>query len=45
MLGWFSTLPSVVEQGLDFRGDDRITPVYFVVSPLIVIVAGNACVA
>ena len=41
MLGWFSTLPSVVAQGLDFRGDDRITPVYFVVSPLIAIVAAT----
>ena len=41
MLGWFSTLPSVVAQGLDFRGDDRITPVYFVVSPLIAILAAT----
>ncbi|MCV9963140.1 hypothetical protein OIU34_14615 [Pararhizobium sp. BT-229] len=41
MLGWLSTLPSVVEQGLDFYGDDRVTPVYFVVSPLIAIVAAT----
>ena len=39
MLGWFSTRPAVAAQGLDFRGDDRITSAYFVVSPLIAIVA------
>ena len=41
VLGWLSTLPSVVEQGLDFHGDDRVTPVYFVVSPLLAIVAAT----
>lgn len=37
MLGWLSTVPSVVEQGLDFHGDDKVTPVIFVVSPLLAI--------
>jgi len=41
MLGWLSMLPSVAEQGLDFRGDDRITPLYFVLCPLIAIVAAT----
>jgi len=41
VLGWISTLPSVVEQGLDFHGDDRVTPVYFVVSPLLAIAAAT----
>ena len=41
MLGWFSTLPSVAAQGLDFGGDDWGTPVYFVVSPIIAIVAAT----
>jgi hypothetical protein len=41
MLGWFSRIPFVVEQGLDFYGDDRFTPVYFVLSPLIAIVAAT----
>lgn len=41
MLGWLSTLPSVVEQGLDFEGDDKVTPVIFVVSPLIAIAAAT----
>lgn len=41
MLGWLSTLPSVVEQGLDFHGDDKVTPVIFVVSPLIAIAAAT----
>ncbi|MEX0405165.1 hypothetical protein ABGN05_05755 [Aquibium sp. LZ166] len=41
MMGWFSTLPSVAEQGLDFRGNDRIASVYFVLSPIIAIVAGT----
>jgi hypothetical protein len=39
MLGWLSTLPSVVEQGLDFHGKDKATPAYIVVSPLIAIAA------
>jgi hypothetical protein len=39
MLGWLSMLPSVAGQGLDFHGDDRVTPVYFVLCPLIAIVA------
>ena len=37
MLGWLSTVPSVVEQGLDFHGDDKVTPAIFVVSPLLAI--------
>lgn len=41
MLGWLSTLPPVVEQGLDFHGDDKVTPVLFVVSPLIAIAAAT----
>jgi hypothetical protein len=41
MLGWFSMLPSVAEQGLDFGGDDKGTPVYFVLSPIIAIVAAT----
>jgi hypothetical protein len=41
MLGWFSTLPSVLAQGLDFRGDDRINTVYIVVSPHNEIVAAT----
>ena len=39
MLSWLSTLPSVVEQGLDFRGSARVTSAYFVVSPVISIAA------
>lgn len=39
MLGWVSTLPSTVEQGLDFGGNDRIAAIYFVLSPAIAIVA------
>jgi len=41
MLGWFSMLPSVAQQGLDFSGDDWGTPVYFVLSPIIAIVAAT----
>ena len=41
MLGWLSMLPSVAVQGLDFRGDDRITPIFFVLSPIIAIVAAT----
>ena len=41
MLGWFSMLPAVAEQGLDFGGDDWGTPVYFVVSPIIAIVTAT----
>jgi hypothetical protein len=41
LLGWFSILPSVAEQGLDFGGEDWGTPVYFVLSPIIAIVAGT----
>ena len=37
MLGWLSTLPSVVEQGLNFHGDDKVTPAIFVISPLLAI--------
>lgn len=39
MLGWLSTLPSVAMQGLDFHGDDRTSSAYFVLSPVIAIVA------
>jgi hypothetical protein len=39
MLGWLSTLPSVVEQG--FHGDDKLTPVYVLVAPLIAIAAAT----
>ena len=39
MLGWLSMLPSVIVQGLDFRGDDKVTPLYFVAAPLIAFVA------
>jgi hypothetical protein len=28
-------MPSVVEQGLDLYGDDKITPIHFVLSPLV----------
>jgi hypothetical protein len=41
MLGWFSMLPSVADQGLDFGGDDRVTPVYFVLSPIIAVIAAT----
>lgn len=41
VLGWLSMLPSVVEQGLNFHGDDRVTPVFFVVSPLIAVTAAT----
>jgi hypothetical protein len=41
MLGWFSMLPSVAEQGLDFGGDEWGTPVYFVLSPIIAIIAAT----
>lgn len=37
MLGWLSTLPSAVQKGLHFHGDDKVTPVIFVVSPVIAI--------
>lgn len=41
MLGWLSTLPSVVEQGLDFHGENKGTSIYLVVAPLIAIVAAT----
>lgn len=41
MLGWLSTLPSVVEQGLDFHGGGKVTSVYLVVSPLLAIAAAT----
>jgi ABC-type multidrug transport system permease subunit len=40
LLGWFSTLPWAVEQGL-FQGDDKVTPVYFAVSALMALVAAT----
>jgi hypothetical protein len=41
MLGWLSTVPSVVEQGLDFHGDNKVAPTIFVISPLIAIAAAT----
>ena len=41
VLGWLSMVPSVLVTGLDFRGDDRVTPLYFVVAPLIAMVAAS----
>jgi hypothetical protein len=41
MLGWISTLPSVVEQGFDLPGDGKVAPVIFVMSPLIAIAAAT----
>ena len=41
MLGWLSTLPSVVEQGFDFQGDGKVAPIIFVISPLIAIAAAT----
>ncbi len=39
MLGWLSLLPSVVEQGLDFHGDNKGNSAYVVIAPLIAIPA------
>jgi hypothetical protein len=39
MLGWLSTLPSVIVQGLEFHRDDKTTAIYFVVAPPIAIAA------
>ena len=41
MLGWLSTLPSVVEQGFNFPGDGKVAPVIFVMSPLFAIAAAT----
>jgi hypothetical protein len=41
MLGWLSTVPAAIDQGLDFYGDDKVTPVIFVISPLIAITAAT----
>lgn len=41
MLGWLSTLPSIVQQGFNFHGDDKVTPVYVLVAPLIAIAAAT----
>lgn len=41
MLGWLSTVPAAIDQGLDFYGDDRATPVIFVISPFIAIAAAT----
>lgn len=35
LLGWPSTLPPIVEQGLGLHGDDKVTPVCFILSPLL----------
>jgi len=37
MLGWLSAVPSVVAQGLNFHGDDKVAPVIFVISPLLAV--------
>jgi len=39
VLGWLATVPAAIEQGLDFYGDDRVSPIIFVITPLIAIVA------
>lgn len=39
MLGWLSMLPSIVAQGLDFHGIDKLTPASFVLLPVIAIAA------
>lgn len=41
LLGWFSMLPAVAAHGLDFHGDDGMTPVYVVLAPLIAAVAAT----
>jgi hypothetical protein len=41
MLGWLSTVPAAIDQGLDFYGDDKVTTVIFVISPLIAITAAT----
>jgi hypothetical protein len=41
MLGWLSMLPSVVMQGFDFSGDDKVTSLYFAAAPLIAFVAAT----
>ncbi len=41
MLGWLSTVPFTLEQGLNFHGDDKFTPVYFVISPVLAIAAAT----
>jgi len=41
MLGWLSILPSVFEQGLDFYGDSKLTPVYFAAPPIVAIAAAT----
>ena len=38
-LAWFSRLPFIVEQGLDYLGDARIARAYFVASPVASIAA------
>ena len=37
ILGWLSTLPSLLEQG--FQGDDKVIPVYVLAAPLIAMAA------
>ena len=39
ILGWLSTVPAVLEDGLNFAGDDKLSPLVFVISPLIAITA------
>ena len=39
LLGWLTTVPSVVEHGLDFRANGWLTPGYFVVSPFVAFTA------
>ena len=37
MLGWLATVPAALVQGLDFHSDDKLTPVIFILSPLLAI--------
>lgn len=35
VLGWLATVPAALVQGVDFHGDDKATPVIFILSPLL----------
>lgn len=39
ILGWLSTVPAVIEDGLNFAGDDKVSPAIFVISPLLAMTA------
>ena len=41
MLGWFSALPSVAEQGIDLRSDGGLGAIGFVLSPLTAILGAS----